>query len=71
MERKNPIFKAPGIDIPATLAQLDEGEEAFIPYRSDLDGSALRTAVCRANAAGDPKYSVHKTLNGHIITRRV
>lgn len=70
MERKNPIFKEPGIDIPATLAQLNLREEVFIPYRSDLKGPALRMAVCRANAAGDPKYSVHETINGHIIIRK-
>lgn len=71
MQRKNPIFKEPGIDMPATLAQLNQDEEVFIPYRGDLKGPALRMAVVRINAAGKPKYSVHETLNGHVIIRKV
>jgi hypothetical protein len=72
MEGKNQIiYKEPGIDIPATLAQLGRDEDVFIPYRSDLKGPALRMAVVRINASGEPKYSVHEVINGHKIVRKV
>lgn len=70
MERKIPILKEPTIDIPATLAQLNQDEEVFIPYRSDLKGPALRMAVFRINQKDESKYyRVHETINGHIIKR--
>ena len=71
MEYKKPILKEPGIDYRATLLQLTEvGDAVFIPFRSDVKPATLRMAVSRANLAGEPKYSSHETLNGHVIIRK-
>lgn len=70
MEYKNPIYKEPGVDFRATLSQLEPGDAVFLPYREDLKPTSIRMAVSRANQSGEPKFSSHETINGHIIIRK-
>lgn len=71
MEYKKPIFKEPGVDFRATLAQLAVvGDAVFIPFREDVKPAAIRMAVSRVNSEGDARFSSHETVNGHIIIRK-
>lgn len=71
MEYKKPIMKEPGIDMPATIAQLEEvGDAVFIPVDSGLKPAAIRQAVKRANQAGGSRYSSHETTSGHLVIRK-
>ena len=68
MKRIEPIMKE-GIDIRASLAQLEIGESVMFPFRNDFKPSSIRVAISRINAEGGARYSAHETINGTFVER--